>query len=180
MSKKVQVIIVGGTGYGAAELLRLLTQHEQAEVVSVISKSQAGKSLGEFHRNLAGFYDLTFAESIDLDLLKTKTPTVIFFALPHGVSASKIAELDEQLGMHNLTENCYIIDLSGDFRLEDAGLHKEHYPSSKASDKLRAKFIYGLTDLLREEIKYERYLACLLYTSPSPRDQRGSRMPSSA
>ena len=159
MSKKVQVIIVGGTGYGAAELLRLLTGHPQAEVVSVISKSQAGNPLGDFHRNLSGFYDLTFAESINLDLLKTETPTVVFFALPHGVSASKIAELDTQLVKENLTDKCYIIDLSGDFRLEDIELHSLHYPNSKATPELRSKFIYGLTDLLREEIKYERYLA---------------------
>ena len=159
MSKKVQVIIVGGTGYGAAELLRLLTGHEQTEVVSVISKSQAGIAIGDFHRNLKGFYNFAFAEAIDLNFFKAETPTVVFFALPHGVSASKIAELDAKLVEQKLTENTYIIDLSGDFRLEDLSLHELHYPNSKSTPALRGKFIYGMTDLLREEIKHEKYLA---------------------
>src|SRR5688572_27144721 len=106
---KIRIGILGGSGYGGSELLRILLFHPNAEVVLVTANEQAGKSVGEVHRNLYGLTDLTFtALSENLDELNGLD--CVFFALPHGQAMSVVPELPALVKA---------IDLSGDFRLRD-------------------------------------------------------------
>ena len=171
MSKKrIGVSIFGGTGYGAGELMRLLAGHPEAEVVSVISSSSAGKEVSAHHTHLKGFCDFPFSAELKTESLKGCAQKVVFFSLPHGASASTIGSLLPVLE----GEKMKVIDLSGDFRLKDEELRKKHYGDDKGREELIGRFIFGLSELNREKIVKAQYLsnpgclasACILAAAP--------------
>jgi N-acetyl-gamma-glutamyl-phosphate reductase len=91
VKRPIRAAILGASGYGAGELLRLLIAHPAVEVVSITSTSQAGAAIGEVHPHLRGFYDeLRVTESVDFGSLLDAEHAVIFSALPHGASAAAI------------------------------------------------------------------------------------------
>src|SRR3984893_1159546 len=108
--------ILGGSGYGGSELLRLLLFHPQAELKLVTANEHAGKRVDAVHPNLAKLTDLEFEampEPREFDGLDC-----VFLALPHG-QAMEIAP--------SLPRSVKVIDLSGDFRLKDADVFKQFY-----------------------------------------------------
>lgn len=149
MKKKIKIAIFGGSGYGGSELLRILLLHEHAEIVLVTGNEHAGKSVGEVHKNLFGLTDLKFEKSPE-DLSSLENIDVVFFALPHGQALNLIPQLPE---------NVKVIDLSGDFRIDDKDVFKQFYKIEHTADKLQKKFIYGLTETNREQIKTAKYIA---------------------
>ncbi len=127
----IKVGIIGGAGYTAGELLRILIHHPEAEVVFVQSTSNAGNAVSGVHIDLLGDTDLVFTEEMPFE-----KADVIFLCMGHG----KSKEFVEQ---NSLPESLKIIDLSHDFRLKRAG----------------NDFIYGLPELNREAIKSAKYIA---------------------
>jgi N-acetyl-gamma-glutamyl-phosphate/LysW-gamma-L-alpha-aminoadipyl-6-phosphate reductase len=155
MSRTIHAAILGGTGYGAGELLRLLTQHPHVQVVSVTSTSQVGQPIASVHPHLAGFYDgLRLAAEIDFPRLLAGEHAVVFSSLPHGASGPAIEVLLEQQG-----RSLSIIDLSGDLRIRDRSLHARYYPDGPALPRLRGDFVYGLPELNRSAIAAARRVA---------------------
>lgn len=153
--KKIGIAIMGGTGYGAGELLRILAGHPDAQIVSISSNSAKGKQIVGSHPHLAGVYDLTFSEKISLKELTNYEYQVVFSALPHGTSGSEILKLKanrEAGGVH-------IIDLSGDFRLADKTLNEIFYPESPKDPDIRRQFVYGLTEVNAAAIAKASYIA---------------------
>jgi N-acetyl-gamma-glutamyl-phosphate reductase len=146
---KIRVGIYGGSGYGGAELLRILLAHPHAEVALVTANEHAGKSVGEVHRNLYGLTDLRFvpapAEPEGLGELDC-----VFLALPHG-QALEIAP--------RLPERVRVVDLSGDFRLDDATEFAAHYGREHTAAGLQKSFVYGLTEVNRERIARARLVS---------------------
>jgi N-acetyl-gamma-glutamyl-phosphate reductase len=128
MSKLVKAGIVGGAGYTAGELVRLLLHHPQVEIGAVVSSTQAGQPLHSVHDDLLGDTDLTFASELHGD------EDVVFLCLGHGNSR-------EWLLKTPLPPTTRVIDLSNDFRLaadrDVAGRH----------------FVYGLPEANREQIR---------------------------
>ncbi len=147
--KKIKIAIFGGSGYGGSELLRILLFHPQAEIVLVTANEHAGKAVGEVHKNLFGLTDLRFEKSSE-DLSALENVDVAFFALPHGQALSLIPRLPE---------NVKVIDLSGDFRINDADVFKQFYKLEHTAADLQTKFVYGLTETNREQIKSANYVA---------------------
>ena len=146
---KIKIAIFGGSGYGGSELLRILLFHPNAEIVFVTANEHAGKAVGEVHKNLFGLTDLIFEKSPE-DLSELKEIDLAFFALPHGQALSQIP---------NLPENVKVIDLSGDFRINDKDIFKQFYKLEHTADDLQKKFVYGLTETNREQIKTAKYIA---------------------
>jgi N-acetyl-gamma-glutamyl-phosphate reductase len=146
---KLKIGIFGGSGYGGAELLRILLAHPHAEVSLVTANEQAGKSVGEVHRNLYGLTDLILSHAPD-DLESLSDLDCVFFALPHG-QALEIAP--------RLPSNVKVIDLSGDFRLDDAAEFQKHYGREHPAIDFKREFVYGLTETNREAIKQARLVA---------------------
>lgn len=159
MSRRIHAAIVGATGYGAGELLRLLTQHDAVTVTSLVSSSRAGATVGDVHSHLRGFYDLTLTEAIDFDRLLDADCAVVFAGLPHGASADAVAALVAEIDHRGASEKCRLIELSGDYRLKDAQVHQRHYPDSAVRPELRKRFVYGLPELSRESIAGARLIA---------------------
>lgn len=147
MNEKIKIAIFGGSGYGGSELLRILLFHPNAEIVKVTANEHAGKAVGEVHKNLFGLTDLKFEKSPE-DLSALENVDVAFFALPHGQALNLIP---------NLPPKVKAIDLSGDFRIDDADVFKQFYKLDRSD--LQSDFVYGLTETNREQIKSAKYVA---------------------
>ncbi len=148
---KTKVALIGGTGYGGAEILRRLLFHPQVEVVRVTAVDNIGKKIGDVHMNLAGLTSLVFeqlppakaAEGVD----------VVFLAMPHRVTAKVALEL--------LPTGVKVVDLSGDFRLRDPLAYAKYYGGEHPRPEalIDGSWVYGLPELFREQIKGARYVA---------------------
>lgn len=138
---KIKIAIFGGSGYGGSELLRILLFHPNAEIILVTANEHAGKPVGEVHKNLFGLTDLKFEKAPE-DLSTLSDIDVAFFGLPHGQAISLAP---------NLPKNTKIIDLSGDFRINDPDIFQQFYKLEKSD--LQSEFVYGLAELNREQIK---------------------------
>ena len=147
--RPLRVGIFGGSGYGGAELLRILLAHPHAEVSLVTANEQAGKAVGEVHRNLYGLTELRFRPAPD-DLEGLADLDCVFFALPHG-QALEVAP--------RLPPGVKVIDLSGDFRLGSAEEFLRHYGREHTAIDLQREFVYGLTETNRGAIKGARLVS---------------------
>ena len=127
----IKVSIAGGTGYTAGELLRILLNHPNVEIESVISTTSVGMSVAEMHRDLLGETDLVFSETFS-------NPDVIFLCLGHGLSR-------EFLQNNKLPEHCKVIDLGNDFRNTPIFENRE--------------FVFGICELNNEKIKQTNNVA---------------------
>ena len=147
MSNKTGVAIVGGTGYGAAELLRLCALHSEIEVVSVVSSSSSQTAVADSHPHLASFYKNSFESEINFEKLAKYTNRAVLLALPHTTAAQYVRTIEAQLN----SNDCVLFDLSGDYRLQDSQVRQMHYPG--VSDLEQREVVYGLTELNRDSIK---------------------------
>lgn len=136
--------IVGASGYTGGELLRLLLNHPQVEVVQATSQRSAGKFLYQVHPQLRGRMTLRF---ISPDALQPCD--VLFLAQPHGTAQRDIERYAA------LAET--IIDLSADFRLNDADQYAATYGSAHLAPDWLSRFVYGLPEVNREAIRNSRY-----------------------
>ena len=138
----IEVGIIGGAGYTGGELIRILLNHPQTEIVFVHSNSNAGKYLHEVHADLLGETSLKFSTQkvspIGGDL--EGAVDVLFLCVGHGEAKKFLEE-------NAIDDKIHIIDLSQDFRLN---------PKSKIENR---KFIYGLPELNKEEIKSAKNIA---------------------
>lgn len=143
-----RVAIIGGTGYGGAELCRLLLPHPGVELARVTSIDHVGEPLEAVHRNLwrtgLAFEEMPVAEA-------AKGMDVVFLALPHKVSATMAPELEDV--------EAIVIDLSGDFRLRDAESYARFYGGTHPHPEHLGSFVYGLPELDRQGIARARRIA---------------------
>jgi N-acetyl-gamma-glutamyl-phosphate reductase len=144
--REIRVAILGGSGYGGSELLRILLFHPNVEIVFVTANEHAGKAVGEVHRNLLGLTDLTLVKQPE----SFAGVDCVFLALPHGQAMSLVP---------NLPKEIKAIDLSGDFRLRDQSSFEQHYKQSHTAMAQQAEFVYGLTETNREAIRSARLIA---------------------
>lgn len=137
MSEKLRAAIVGSTGYGGVELIRFLQGHPQVEITSVISSSNSGEKLAEGFPHLSEIIVGTL-DAVDVELIAGKAD-VVFTATPHGVSSKLVPQL--------LEAGLKVIDLSGDFRLQDGAVYETWYKKSPADASLLASAVYGLCEV---------------------------------
>lgn len=149
--KVENVAIVGGSGYGAAELLRILSSHPRVKVVRVLSRSNAGKEVADVHPNLRGFYGLKFSGAGIEEA--AREASIVFFATPHKVAMGDVPKIVDSRGVRA------IIDLSGDFRLKDPDLYRKYYKATHEAVDLLPGFVYGLPETNRALIRRARCLA---------------------
>tara|TARA_B110000902_G_scaffold192642_1_gene218308 strand:- start:1672 stop:2649 length:978 start_codon:yes stop_codon:yes gene_type:complete len=130
----LEIGIIGGAGYTAGELIRLLLNHPKSKINFVYSTSNAGNKLYKVHQDLIGATEIRFTSVINSNV------DVLFLCLGHGNSTAFLEK-------NSFSENTRIIDLSNDFRL-------------LADKKFDGKeFVYGLPELQREKIKTAKYIA---------------------
>jgi N-acetyl-gamma-glutamyl-phosphate reductase len=130
----LEIGIIGGAGYTAGELIRLLLNHPKTNINFVFSTSNAGNKLYQVHQDLMGSTEISFTSEINANI------DVLFLCLGHGNSTSFLKK-------HPFSSTTKIIDLSNDFRLT-----KDRNLEGKS-------FVYGLPELQKETIKKANYIA---------------------
>ena len=143
---RVNVGILGGSGYVGGELLRLLAQHPSAEITAVSSQTYKGKAVARVHPNLRGVPLDKFIHPDDFPAVD-----VLFSALPHGVLMNQISEL--------MAISERIIDLSADFRLKDPADYASWYSLTHPCPSYLADFAYGMPEIHRDAIRTAQYVA---------------------
>lgn len=142
----ITVSIIGGSGYGGGELLRLLLAHPQVEVSQVTSRSHLGEYVYQVHPNLRKRTQLKFSDPAALEPVD-----ILFLAQPHGQAQRHIEEYARLAPR--------IIDLSADFRLRDSTLYEEWYGEKHAAPEWLSRFVYGLPELHRDELRSAPYVS---------------------
>lgn len=151
----VDVAVVGGSGYAGGEAVRLLLDHPEANLKQVTSERFAGKFVRAVHPNLRKRTDLKFTPLAEIGKVD-----VLFVALPHGVAMGKMTSLREKAEI--------VIDLSADFRLNDAAGYPTWYEHEHELPDLLNEFVYGIPELHRDELKRTNLISsagCMATTS---------------
>ena len=141
--------IIGGTGYGAIELIRLIHMHDYIQLEKVISHSQQDKQLYSFYPHLTGFIDDPM-EELEIDSLKEEVD-IIFFATPAGVSKKLIPKL--------MDSAVQCIDLSGDLRITSREQYEQWYKGEAAPQKALDEAVYGMPEINKEQVHNARIIS---------------------
>jgi N-acetyl-gamma-glutamyl-phosphate reductase len=148
--KRFRAAVVGGSGYGGAEMVRRLLVHPDVELVRVASIDLVGEPLSAADPALEQLTDLTFQGIPPAEA--ALGVEVVLLGLPHTVAAQKVPELVALPGLR-------IVDMSGDFRLKDAAAYERHYRHVHPCPALLADFVYGLPELNRARLRTARLVA---------------------
>lgn len=148
----MDVLILGASGYGGGELLRLLAGHPHLRSVAGVSRQHVGKDIGAVHPNLRGVVPGKFIESADWAALAGSDCPVVFAAMPHGEFARQLPQLEQAWQAAGLSGRLTVIDLSGDFRLADAPAFSRSYGGEHPCPEHLGSFVYGLSEWRRERI----------------------------
>jgi len=143
---KIAASVVGASGYAGGDLVRLLSTHPSVELKQVTSEKNAGKPVSRVHPNLRKATQLKFSKLSELEPCD-----LLFLALPHGESMNRISRYS-QLAPR-------LIDLSGDFRLKNPADYVTWYGHPHTNPDWLAKFVYGIPELHREEMKGANYIS---------------------
>ena len=144
----LKIGIVGGTGYTGVELLRILSQHPEANIQAITSRKEAGIGVAELFPNLRGRVSLKFCDPAEAGLEKCD---VVFFATPNGIAMQQTRSL--------LAAGVRVIDLAADFRIKDVAVWEKWYGMPHACPDLVAEAVYGLPEINRDKIRSARLIA---------------------
>ncbi|MBC8283192.1 MAG: N-acetyl-gamma-glutamyl-phosphate reductase [Nitrospinae bacterium] len=144
----IKVGIAGASGYTGLELVRLLVSHPEVELSVLTSETYKGKTIADVFPSLNGIIDIEL-QSLDCETLKSCD--VVFMALPHTTGMDILPQLMES--------DCKVIDLSADYRLQDADAYPEWYSLTHSHPELLSQVVYGLPELHRAKIKSAQGIA---------------------
>jgi len=130
----INIGIIGGSGYTAGELIRILMYHPNVNIDFVYSTTNAGKPLSVAHHDLMGDIEMNFTDVVNPNV------NVVFLCLGHGKSISFLEE-------NKFASHTKIIDLGNDFRLTKDAVFEGK------------EFVYGLPELNKAEIKKANFIA---------------------
>ncbi|MBU6421749.1 MAG: N-acetyl-gamma-glutamyl-phosphate reductase [Gammaproteobacteria bacterium] len=159
MVKKVAVYILGGSGYGGGELLRLLSQHPCVESIHAMSRKHVGEPFWRVHPNLRSVANGTFEAEPNWATFSQAETLVVFSAMPHFELAQQLPALEKTWAKHGLAERLTLIDLSGDFRLDSAAEYERAYGKPHPYPQALGTFVYGLPEWQKEKIKGAKRIA---------------------
>ncbi|WP_017471180.1 N-acetyl-gamma-glutamyl-phosphate reductase [Amphibacillus jilinensis] len=145
----MKVAIIGGTGYGAVELIRFLQHHPHVEIAQIISHSQAGALFSDVYPHVNHIIDKPM-DTLSVDDIVAQVE-LVFFATPPSVSSRIVPQL--------LDAGVKCIDLSGDFRLNDPNQYQAWYGSDTAEQTYLDKAVYGLSEVYRDQIANAQLIA---------------------
>jgi N-acetyl-gamma-glutamyl-phosphate reductase len=149
-NERVSVGIIGASGYGGIQLVRLLLEHPQVELTYLGGHSSAGKPYSQIYPHLTNIVNLTI-EPIDLEAIAARCQ-VVFLGLPNGLACDMAPVLT--------AKGCKVLDLSADYRFKDLVTYSAWYGKERTDKVVAAKAVYGLPELYREEIKAAQLIGC--------------------
>jgi N-acetyl-gamma-glutamyl-phosphate reductase len=146
---QIKVSVIGASGYGGAETVRLLATHPQVQLIHVTAETQKGAAMSSLYPNLRGFVDQTMIEA-DLERIGSESDVTIV-SLPSGMAMNLVPEL--------LKQGSKVIDVAADFRLRQATLYPQWYNISHTAPEYLREAVYGLSELHRDAIVRARLVA---------------------
>jgi N-acetyl-gamma-glutamyl-phosphate reductase len=151
MTRTIRIGVLGASGYTGADLIRLALRHPNMEIALLTANTYAGKPMAEVfpHLGFAKLPDLVTVEAADWGSVDA-----VFCGLPHGTTQEIAAKV---LGEHPKLK---FIDMSADFRLDDAETYAKWYGHPHQALHLQPEAVYGLTEHYRDRIATARLVAC--------------------
>ncbi|MGB5637356.1 MAG: N-acetyl-gamma-glutamyl-phosphate reductase [Waterburya sp.] len=149
-TSKKPIGIIGASGYGGIQLVRLLLEHPKVSIAYLGGDSSAGKQYGSIYPHLAHCVDLSI-EKIDLEAVAARCEAV-FLGLPNGLACDIAPTLIEK--------GCKVLDLSADYRFRDLDTYTDWYKKDRKDHGTASSAIYGLPELYREQIKQSQLIGC--------------------
>ena len=147
---KKPIGIIGASGYGGVQLVRLLLEHPEVEIAYLGGDSSAGKQYGSLYPHLAHCVELK-VEKIDPKEIADRCE-VVFLGLPNGLACDIAPDLIKQ--------GCKVLDLSADYRFSDLSTYTDWYKKEREDFQTASDAVYGLPELYREQIKSARLIGC--------------------
>lgn len=149
-NEKARVGIIGASGYGGIQLVRLLLEHPQVELTYLAGHSSAGKPYSDLYPHLTHRVNLTI-EPIDLEAIADRCDAV-FLGLPNGLACDMAPAL--------LAKGCKVLDLSADYRFRNLNTYTEWYKKDRQDQATNNQAVYGLPELYRDAIKDAQLIGC--------------------
>jgi N-acetyl-gamma-glutamyl-phosphate reductase len=149
-SGRIPVGIVGASGYGGVQLVRLLQDHPNLELVYLGGDSSAGKPFSELYPHMAHHTNLTI-EPIDLNVIGDRCQ-VVFLSLPNGLACDMAPVL--------LEKGCKVLDLSADYRFDNLETYEVWYRKQRTDHAIAETAVYGLPELYRDRIAEAQLVGC--------------------
>jgi N-acetyl-gamma-glutamyl-phosphate reductase len=147
---RVPVGIIGASGYGGVQLVRLLIDHPGVELVYLGGESSAGQAFAELYPHLSHRVNLT-VEPIDLDQIAARCQ-VVFISLPNGLACQMAPTL--------LAKGCKVLDLSADYRFSNLETYEGWYGKTRTDQAIAETAVYGLPELYRDRIAEAQLVGC--------------------
>lgn len=147
---RIPVGIVGASGYGGVQLVRLLIDHPTLELVYLGGQNSANQPFADLYPHLAHRANWT-VEPVDLDAIAARCQ-VVFLSLPNGLAA--------QIAPTLLEKGCRVLDLSADYRFSDLETYQAWYGGERHDQAIAATAVYGLPELYRERIARAQLVGC--------------------
>jgi N-acetyl-gamma-glutamyl-phosphate/LysW-gamma-L-alpha-aminoadipyl-6-phosphate reductase len=148
--KRFRAAVIGGSGYGGAEMIRRLLLHPDVDLARVASVDLVGEPLSAAHPSLEGRTDLVFQDLAPA--AAADGMDVVLLGLPHKVTAQKVPAIVA-------LPSVKVVDMSGDFRLLDPAAYETYYGQKHPHPELLGRFVYGLPELNRRRIREARLVA---------------------
>ncbi len=147
-TQKINIAVIGASGYTGADLVRLAMRHPNIEIKALVAKTHAGKPMATVFPHLGGhgLPDLVDVDAVDWDGIDA-----VFCGLPHGTAHAIISKLPSKIK---------IIDMSADFRLRDRDTYEQWYGLKHSAPELLNRAVYGLSEHYRDDISSASLVAC--------------------
>jgi N-acetyl-gamma-glutamyl-phosphate reductase len=149
-SHKTTVGIIGASGYGGVQLVRLLLEHPEVEIAYLGGDSSAGKKFASLYPHLTNRVDLD-VEEIDLALVSDRCK-IVFLGLPNGLACSIAPTL--------IAKGCKVLDLSADYRFRNLDTYTAWYKQERTDREIATQAVYGLPELYRNQIEQSSLIGC--------------------
>src|SRR3546814_7318241 len=146
MTDRIRIAVLGASGYTGADLVRLALTHPRLEIKALAAKAKAGQTMQAIWPHFAPYKLPTLVKADEIDWSGID---VVFGCLPHAASAELLSRIDGPR----------IVDLSADFRLNDAGIYADWYGNAHPAPGLLPEAVYGLTEYARDRLRSARLTA---------------------
>ncbi len=148
--RRVPVGIVGASGYGGVQLVRLLLEHPGVELAYLGGEGSAGKAFADIYPHLGHRTNLQ-VEPLDLEAIASRCE-VVFLSLPNGLACQMAPTL--------LEKGCKVLDLSADYRFGDLTTYESWYGTERTDQEVAQTAVYGLPELYRDRIAEAQLIGC--------------------
>ena len=145
---KINIAVLGASGYTGGDLIRILIGHERAEILALSANSKEGLKPSEVHHAL---FNSELPKFTNINDINYDNIDLVFSGLPHDYLHNLI---------NSLPNNIKVIDMSSDFRFKNVDTYNRHYETKHKSEELLKDSVYGLTEIYRSNIKKARIVAC--------------------